>query len=79
MDTNNNFVTYAYTDNAGMATIPNLKEGTYKLSAYDVATFSYVTGEEFTVTEGSVTEQTIDLPTTCTVTEREVTGTGSGS
>jgi len=79
MDANNNFVTYAYTDNAGMATIPNLKEGTYKLSAYDVATFSYVTGEEFTVTEGSVTEQTIDLPTTCEVTEREVTGTGSGS
>lgn len=79
MDANNNFVTYAYTDNAGMATIPNLKEGTYKLSAYDVATFSYVTGEEFTVAEGSVTEQVLDLPTTCEVTEREVTGTGSGS
>jgi hypothetical protein len=79
LDTNNNFVTYAYTDNAGTTTIQNLKEGTYKLSAYDAATFSYVNGEEFTVAEGSVTEQTIDLPTTCTVTEREVTGTGSGS
>jgi hypothetical protein len=79
LDTNNNFVTYAYTGNDGKATVNNLKEGTYKLSAYDVNTFNFITGEEFTVAEDSVTEQTIDLPTTCTVTEREVTGTGSGS
>jgi hypothetical protein len=79
LDSNNNFVTYAYTDNNGSATIENLKEGTYKLSGYDATSFTYVTGAEFTVAEGSVTEQVLDLPTTCEVTEREVTGTGSGS
>jgi hypothetical protein len=62
-----------YTDNDGTATFTNVVAGNYTIRALDPNTGALVDSEAFAA---STTEQVVNLPVECEVSEQPVTGTG---